>query len=58
MKKILLSVRPKYCELIFNGKKTIEVRDRIKILMGGGTRSLELFAREQVEGWDCWGDEV
>lgn len=26
MKKILLSVRPKYCELIFNGKKTIEVR--------------------------------
>lgn len=26
MKKILLSVHPKYCELIFNGKKTIEVR--------------------------------
>lgn len=26
MKKILLSVYPKYCELIFNGKKTIEVR--------------------------------
>lgn len=26
MKKILLSVYPKYCELIFSGKKTIEVR--------------------------------
>lgn len=26
MKKILLSVHPKYCERIFNGKKTIEVR--------------------------------
>ena len=26
MKKILLSVHPKYCELIFSGKKTIEVR--------------------------------
>lgn len=26
MKKILLSVHPKWCELIFNGKKTIEVR--------------------------------
>lgn len=26
MKKILLSVQPKWCELIFNGKKKIEVR--------------------------------
>lgn len=26
MKKVLLSVHPKWCELIFNGKKTIEVR--------------------------------
>lgn len=26
MKKILLSVHPKYCELMFNGKKTIEIR--------------------------------
>lgn len=26
MKKILLSVHPKYCDLIFRGKKTIEVR--------------------------------
>lgn len=27
MKKILLSVRPKWCELIFSGKKKIEVRE-------------------------------
>lgn len=26
MKKILLSVHPKWCKMIFNGKKTIEVR--------------------------------
>lgn len=26
MKKILLSVQPKWCELIFRGKKTVEVR--------------------------------
>lgn len=29
MKKVLLSVHPKWCELIFNGKKTIEVRKNI-----------------------------
>lgn len=26
MKAVLLSIKPKYCELIANGKKTIEVR--------------------------------
>ena len=26
MKKILISIHPKWCELIFNGQKTIEVR--------------------------------
>lgn len=25
---------------------------------GEGTQAIELFAREHVEGWDCWGDEV
>lgn len=47
-----------FAPLTRHSSKPPEVRDRIKILMGGGTRSLELFAREQVEGWDCWGDEV
>ncbi len=26
MKSIMLSIQPKFCELIANGKKTIEVR--------------------------------
>lgn len=47
-----------FAPLTRHSSKPPEVRDRIKILMGGGTRSLELFVREQVEGWDCWGDEV
>lgn len=41
-----------------HSSKPPEARDRIKTLMGGGTQTIELFAREQVEGWDCWGDEV
>lgn len=26
MKSIMLSIQPKYCEMIANGKKTVEVR--------------------------------
>lgn len=33
------------------------VRERIMDLMGGGT-AIELFAREAVPGWDCWGNEI
>lgn len=33
------------------------VRDKIIELFGDLPR-IELFAREQVEGWDCWGNEV
>tara|TARA_B100000686_G_scaffold193121_1_gene199956 strand:- start:104 stop:640 length:537 start_codon:yes stop_codon:yes gene_type:complete len=31
------------------------VRDRIVELMGDLPR-IELFARQKVKGWDCWGD--
>lgn len=35
------------------------VRDKIVELMGGERKSkIELFARQTVEGWDCWGNEV
>lgn len=34
-----------------------EVRERIVSLMGNLPR-IELFAREQANGWDCWGNEV
>lgn len=40
-----------------HSKKPDEVRDRIVLLMGDVPR-IELFARQQVEGWDCWGNEV
>lgn len=37
--------------------KPPEVRDRIVELFGDIPR-VELFAREEVEGWDAWGDEI
>ena len=33
------------------------VRDKIVELMGDLPK-IELFARQQVDGWDCWGNEV
>jgi len=40
-----------------HSKKPSEVRDRIVKLFGDLPR-IELFARQQVDGWDCWGDEA
>ena len=37
--------------------KPKEARARIEALMGDVPR-IELFARERIPGWDCWGDEV
>ena len=37
--------------------KPDEVRDRI-IQLTGNISKIELFARERVPGWDCWGNEV
>lgn len=37
--------------------KPKEARERIVELMGDVPR-IELFARERIPGWDCWGDEV
>lgn len=28
------------------------------LLMQGDVPGIELFARERIPGWDCWGDEV
>ena len=33
------------------------IRDKIAKLCGDLPR-IELFARQKVEGWDCWGNEV
>jgi site-specific DNA-methyltransferase (adenine-specific) len=40
-----------------HSKKPDEARDRIVQLCGDVPR-IELFARKQVPGWDCWGNEV
>lgn len=37
--------------------KPPEVRDNIVQLFGDLPR-IELFARQEVDGWDCWGNEV
>ena len=37
--------------------KPIEVRERIIRLLGDLPR-IELFARQKVDSWDCWGNEV
>lgn len=40
-----------------HSKKPDIVRDKIVELIGDLPK-IELFARQQVEGWDCWGNEV
>lgn len=40
-----------------HSKKPAIVRERIVELVGDLPR-IELFARQTVDGWDCWGDEV
>ena len=40
-----------------HSRKPDEVRDRIVELFGDISR-IELFARQKVDGWDCWGNEV
>ena len=40
-----------------HSRKPDEVRDRIVELMGNLPR-VELFARQKVDGWDSWGDEI
>lgn len=40
-----------------HSKKPYKVRQNIEKLFGEQTR-IELFAREKVDGWDVWGNEV
>lgn len=37
--------------------KPVEIRRRIELLFPD-CHKIELFAREKVEGWDAWGNEV
>ena len=40
-----------------HSRKPDEIRDKIVELVGDMPR-IELFARQTVDGWDCWGNEV
>lgn len=40
-----------------HSKKPNEVRNRIADLFGDVPK-IELFAREKVNGWDCWGNQA
>lgn len=40
-----------------HSQKPTQAREKIEILLGDVPR-IELFALEQVDGWDCWGNEV
>ena len=40
-----------------HSKKPNEVRERIVDLFGEVSK-IELFARQQAENWDCWGNEI
>ena len=40
-----------------HSRKPDEARKRIEQLVGQVPK-IELFARQEVEGWDCWGNEV
>lgn len=33
------------------------IGERIEQLVGDVPK-IELFAREEIKGWDCWGNEV
>lgn len=43
-------------ERTIHSQKPNEVRERIVTLMGDVAR-IELFARGEQDGWDCWGNE-
>lgn len=45
------------CPVMAHSQKPDETRDKIVELCGDISR-IELFARKQPEGWDCWGDEI
>ena len=51
VRQLVKAVRGKHSE------KPKQVRDRIVHLMGDLPR-IELFARQKVDGWDNWGNEL
>ena len=54
MGQVVLAPRPGNV----HSRKPPEVRERIDRLYDKSLRRIELFARERVENWDAWGNEV
>lgn len=46
-----------YAPIGIHSQKPSEARKRIMELCGDVPK-IELFARQETDGWDCWGDEV
>jgi len=58
IKRVSASVRNLIISPLWeHSRKPDEVRQSIVELCGDLPR-IELFARQKVEGWDCWGNEV
>jgi len=51
VKQLIISKRQEH------SKKPDEIRNRI-IQLCGDLPKIELFARQRVKGWDCWGNQV
>ena len=41
-----------------HSQKPQEIRDKIVEMFGSELPKIELFARQKVDGWDAWGNEV
>lgn len=46
-----------FAPLTRHSEKPLMVREKIIELVGDLPR-IELFARQQADGWDCWGNEI
>ena len=58
IKRLSKSVRQLFVSKIEqHSKKPDNIRNKIIELVGNLPR-IELFARQKIKGWDCWGNEV
>lgn len=41
-----------------HSEKPLTAYERIEEMFGKEINKIELFARQHIDGWDCWGNEV
>lgn len=56
MKSVLISIHPKWCELIASGKKTIEVRKTAPKQVPFKAYIYETYVKKYVDIGICWGN--